>query len=293
MPIRFQLTVWRKLLTCFVLACGIITCMQAQTAQSYITLKSNKGLEPAAFRLGYNMPQICSFSPEPFLHTRLSKQFIIHGLRSGIALPFRPLQWQPKQWATAGSVAASLVLAYRFDKELFEYVNQNLPTVDNRLHRYLFSPAGNGLLAAPVVAGMYIFGDERARGTALASAQSWGYGLAASTLLKYAFQRHRPESNVQINPRQWDGPLGGFNHNSFPSRHATLAFSLLTVIATEYRDKPWIPVLCYSVAAIASLSRVSIHHWPSDVIAGAALGFGIGKFVHRISKREDDRQLKK
>lgn len=283
----------RASLQCFGLVIGFITYAQAQTEQGNFALQSRVATNQN-FRMheSIRMPD-SRFLYEPFRHTRISKQYIIDGLCGGVALPVRPLQWKPEQWITSGAVAASLVLVYRFDKQLFENINREVPIRGNGLHSQMLSAAGSGLLAAPVVAGMYIWGGERARGTALASVQAWGYGLAVSTFLKYALQRHRPESNLPINPRLWEGPLGGFNHNSLPSRHATLAFSLLTVIATEYKDKPWIPIVCYSVAAIAAFSRISANHWPSDVIAGIALGFGIGKFVHQLSKKEESDCLKR
>ena len=82
---------------------------------------------------------------------------------------------------------------------------------------------------------------------------------------------------------------GTRRYASFPSGHTTVAFAAATVFATEYRDKPIIPVIAYTAAALIGLSRITENkHWTTDVIAGAALGFLQGKNVvhnyHRYAK---------
>ncbi|MBI3954803.1 phosphatase PAP2 family protein [Candidatus Gottesmanbacteria bacterium] len=66
-----------------------------------------------------------------------------------------------------------------------------------------------------------------------------------------------------------------FYHNfSFPSGHAVISFAAAYVLA---RKKPKMKWLFYSLAVIISFSRIYLgKHFPSDVIAGAIIGLGIG-----------------
>jgi undecaprenyl-diphosphatase len=61
---------------------------------------------------------------------------------------------------------------------------------------------------------------------------------------------------------------------SFPSAHAANAFAVATFVSTFYRrTRVWL----YVAAALIAYSRVYVGvHYPTDVLAGAALGLGIG-----------------
>lgn len=66
---------------------------------------------------------------------------------------------------------------------------------------------------------------------------------------------------------------GGGKSDSFPSGHASTAFAIATVQAKLHPDEApyW-----YTGAALVSISRVKLHrHHVQDVLAGAALGYGI------------------
>jgi membrane-associated phospholipid phosphatase len=67
---------------------------------------------------------------------------------------------------------------------------------------------------------------------------------------------------------------------SFPSGHALAAWCAATLLAT---DDPLGPVY-YLVAASVSASRVHLRqHHPTDVLAGAALGVGLGRLGRRAA----------
>jgi membrane-associated phospholipid phosphatase len=60
----------------------------------------------------------------------------------------------------------------------------------------------------------------------------------------------------------WWGPAGlvkrygagqAGKYVSFPSGHTTNAFALATVIALQYRQRAWVPVLAYAVASAVGL----------------------------------------
>jgi len=89
----------------------------------------------------------------------------------------------------------------------------------------------------------------------------------------------------------WSGPAGFFKryekgyedaYDSFPSGHTITAFSLATVVAMQYHETVWVPVLSYAVATGVGLSRVTMsRHWLSDVLVGGVLGHLIGRLVVR------------
>lgn len=100
-----------------------------------------------------------------------------------------------------------------------------------------------------------------------------GVGLPslAATLLKRAVGRGRPETwtleaPLSFQPMNW----GAWEYQSFPSGHATTAFSLAAVIAFLWPRAFW-PALVF--AALIALSRVILgEHYPTDITAGAVLG---------------------
>jgi membrane-associated phospholipid phosphatase len=52
-------------------------------------------------------------------------------------------------------------------------------------------------------------------------------------------------------------------------------------VAERYRGrhKPWIPVLCYTMATAISFSRIADSaHFPSDVWLGSSLGYTIARY---------------
>lgn len=67
---------------------------------------------------------------------------------------------------------------------------------------------------------------------------------------------------------------------SFPSGHMIAAISIATVFAIRYRHHLWVPWTAYSLAGIIGFSRITLlSHFPSDVFAGAFLGYVIARHV--------------
>ncbi len=69
-------------------------------------------------------------------------------------------------------------------------------------------------------------------------------------------------------------------NGGFPSGHTVAAFSIATIFAERYRRHRWVPWVAYGLATLVGFSRITLQdHFPSDVFAGAALGFTISHFV--------------
>ena len=77
------------------------------------------------------------------------------------------------------------------------------------------------------------------------------------------------------------GPSLAAGYNSFPSGHATAAFTLAAVLAAA--SPSWRPVL-YGLAALIAFSRVAVDaHFVSDVVAGGLLGWAAGRAALRVA----------
>lgn len=70
-------------------------------------------------------------------------------------------------------------------------------------------------------------------------------------------------------------------HGSFPSGHTMAAFSVATVISRRYpKHRRWLPYVAYGLAGVVGFSRVTLSsHFPSEVFAGAALGYSISRYA--------------
>ncbi len=131
--------------------------------------------------------------------------------------------------------------------------------------------ANAGLIGAGWLFREHEEGNKLMR-TALVSLEAQLFTEGLSGLTKFAVGRARPNAGEGV--RSFD-PLEGFD-KSFPSNHAARSFAVAAVFADAYPQP--IPFLAYTGATLITLSRIHVNdHFASDVFAGAALGFVIGK----------------
>jgi undecaprenyl-diphosphatase len=113
--------------------------------------------------------------------------------------------------------------------------------------------------------------DEAIRLSAVLAAES----LLVNGVVKSFFRRRRPEWLSETpRPHRLRRPRS----SSFPSGHASAAFTAATLLA---EDDPLWP-LYYAAAAFVASSRtyVKIHH-ASDVVAGAITGIVLGRIARK------------
>lgn len=220
----------------------------------------------------------------------LNKKYIISyfgNTKNVLAAPFRLNEKSLLAAGTALCLTGGLMIADRDIQTVFQK-NRNM-TFDN-VSRYGLEPWGRGLYSVPLLGVLYIHGaithNERTERVALLAGQSFLISAAVVQIPKYLIQRHRPYQDIPSNQFLFDGPLGGFKHNSMASGHTIAAFSVASMFAQEYKDKKWVGIVAYSIATLTGLSRIYDNkHWASDVLLGAAMGIGISKVIYINNKK--------
>jgi undecaprenyl-diphosphatase len=121
-------------------------------------------------------------------------------------------------------------------------------------------------------------GRTRLGNTAWRSIDATVIGGIASELFKFGFSRARP--NQTSDPDLW---FQGSGHDSFPSSEATVSSAIVTPFVLEYRHEHPAIYALELLPLYDAVARVKVHgHWQSDVLAGYALGTGVGYLMqHR------------
>jgi membrane-associated phospholipid phosphatase len=137
--------------------------------------------------------------------------------------------------------------------------------------------AGAVLIGTGYLIGRWSHHDQLAEASSLSAEALLSAGLY-STVLKGIAARHRPGDDTNGKFFDYHHTVGSVE--SFPSGHATGAFTVATVFAGVYSDKKWVAWFAYGTAGLIGASRVTLgRHFPSDVLVGGILGNSIGRMV--------------
>ena len=133
---------------------------------------------------------------------------------------------------------------------------------------------GSGIPGLFIVGVQYWFDDNSNH--AVSHARSLAWGTLSVQTLKYAFKRNRPG--------------GSEDRSSFPSGHTTTSFATATSLTYAYGWKA--ALIAYPMAAFVASSRLAKGtHWFSDVVAGAFLGYWVGRAGFYKGQAPDQQKL--
>lgn len=208
------------------------------------------------------------------------------------AEPFR----SGKNALISSGVVVGTVLSSTVDKDFRKAVSRRgFPTYNGD---FWDGPTFYGFVQYPSIFGgaLYTIGlvtrENELRKTGRMLLQALAYSGTVTIGMRYLLGRHRPfVSERNQYEFSWFSAVG--DTQSFPSGHTVVAFATSTILA-EQIDTWWARVILYSFAAMTGYARLyNDKHWLSDVLFGAALGFGSAKYVlSRERDREDEAKKK-
>jgi membrane-associated phospholipid phosphatase len=172
-------------------------------------------------------------------------------------------------------------LAQNLDVNILKSINPRYPT-----SQYWRGTSNSAYYAAGAASfGTLIYGFASNNTTIKRNAAETFINLGASVfvthLIKIGVNRTRPADRypdeIFVNTA---------THNqSFPSGHTSLAFATATTLSMQYK-KWYVTVPAYAWASSVAYSRMYLgKHYPSDVLAGAAVGIGTSLAGHWFNQK--------
>jgi hypothetical protein len=198
-----------------------------------------------------------------------------------------PAHWETKDWLTAGAVVVVGTGLYLEDEDINSWVQGHRSHFTHEAAK-VGNVFGEGKYMFPAVGvlwlGSYVLGSEKTQDTGALMLKTMLIAGGTTTILKYASQRNRP--NTGGGNEFWSESKFSLHNDSFPSGHATIAFSIATVLAEQYKSTVWVPIIAYSGATLTCYARVHDQkHWSSDVFGGTVIGYFTAQWVMKTTPR--------
>ncbi|WP_427914105.1 phosphatase PAP2 family protein [Ramlibacter sp. MMS24-I3-19] len=155
-------------------------------------------------------------------------------------------------------------------------IDHRLPLDENGIWARSNQLAVQNISAVTVLGGALWEGNETRLGrTFWKASEAMLIADVADAGLKRVFRRPRPRE--LDDPNQWF--RSGGSYRSFPSGEVTHISAIVTPFIAEYgRDHPAVWGLAALPLYVGAARLKSQAHWQTDVLAGAALGAGIGYY---------------
>ena len=169
--------------------------------------------------------------------------------------------------------AAALESLLEWDRRWTRRLNASVGVTPVRILLQLASRLGDGVFWYSVMLALSLAQGRPGVEIALRMLAAGIIGLAAYKLLKSSTSRPRPYQ-VLGGVRLGIAPIDAF---SFPSGHTLHAVAFTLVAVSHF---PALAAVLVPFTLLVALSRVVLGlHYPSDVLAGAAIGAGVAQIV--------------
>ncbi|NHA02763.1 phosphatase PAP2 family protein [Mucilaginibacter sp. HC2] len=172
-------------------------------------------------------------------------------------------------------------LAQNLDVDILKSINPRYPT-----SLYWRNTSNSAYYVAGAASfGTLIYGFASNNATIKRNASETFINLGASVLItqliKVGVNRTRPADRYPD-----EIFVNSPTHNySFPSGHTSLAFATATTLSMQYK-KWYVTVPAYAWASSVAYSRMYLgKHYPTDVLAGAAVGIGTSLAGHWFNQK--------
>ncbi|WP_442855172.1 phosphatase PAP2 family protein [Bradyrhizobium sp. CCGE-LA001] len=143
--------------------------------------------------------------------------------------------------------------------------------------------AGDSHVLGSVAAAVWLASrrsSRRGRTAADHVALTLAAAIAIPKAIKTFVDRQRPDRCV-VGPNRRGVGTSGQPYDSFPSGHSVHLGAIAGALAWAYPNKA---TYIYAAGAALAATRVAVlAHWPTDVLAGWALGAAIERSVRQLS----------
>ncbi|MCX6152511.1 MAG: phosphatase PAP2 family protein [Ignavibacteriales bacterium] len=209
------------------------------------------------------------------------KDVLVIGVEDVLSLVINPVKWNTEDIIFASSILAGTLALTTLDKRVQDEIIKNGSYSKNTLldvgkfygETYTSQLAGVGVALYGIASS-----DKKATRIGLEIFESYLIADRINYLIKHMFGRERPFTNKgELTFNLFTSRSNSYN--SLPSGHATLAFSLSTVLSS-CTDDYYLKALIFAPAVLSAVSRVyQNYHWASDVFLGGAVGFIVGNYL--------------
>ena len=203
-------------------------------------------------------------------------RYILQDQKAIWTSPFHTKKQDIKYWVIFGTATGTLIA-------LDKHIQKAAPDTSTlRAIGADTSNLGAAYTLIPIGAMFYFAGSAKGsqhfRETGMLMFETLVNTTIVELIIKSATNRERPLEGSG-NGRFFHGDTAW--NASFPSCHAINTFGMASIFAHEYPHKLWVKLLAYGYAgAIVGARLAADKHFPSDVVAGGAMGWFIGDYVY-------------
>lgn len=205
-------------------------------------------------------------------------------VEDAVSLVITPYRWDTEDWLIFAGVLGGTAALFSLDKEIRKIGIRNSHLKDSPLMEAgeFYGRGSTAYLLSGAVAGAGLIAqNKKVLLIGLELFESYWVANTMTTTLKGLFGRSRPYASEDNFDFHWTD-YEGSGQLALPSGHATVAFSMSSVLAAHVDEWYWKAAFFAPAVLTVSQRIISNSHWISDTFFGAAIGYFIGTyFVNR------------